>query len=127
MHDADLSQTEINRLLMYLDYFQNQNTFTVQKNGYECENETIMEFRKALTETRFLIVFNWIDWLNEHEIYKDTSRDVVIPIRNADMETLRKLMTSYIRGDRFNEGLFIDVIKKGVVAAILERVKELQG
>ncbi|WP_261378267.1 DUF6508 domain-containing protein [Paenibacillus agilis] len=86
-----------------------------------------MEFRKALTETRFLIVFNWLDWLNEHEIYKDTGKDIITPIRNADMDTLRKLMTSYIRGDRFNEGLFIAVMKNGTVEAILKRVKELQG
>lgn len=34
-------------------------------------------------------------------------------------------MTSYIRGDRFSEGLFIDVILKGHVTNILLRLKKL--
>lgn len=41
---------------------------------------------------------------------------------NANLETLRKLMTSYIRGD----SLFIDVFLKRHVTNILLRFQELQ-
>ncbi|WP_028595285.1 DUF6508 domain-containing protein [Paenibacillus assamensis] len=127
MHDQELSQAETSRLLTYFDYFQHEQTFTVHKNGYEFENDTVMEFREVLTDTGFLMVFDWMEWLNRHEVYRDINIDISDHIKQADMETLRKLMTSYIRGDRFNEGLFITVIKKGIVAAILERVKGLHG
>lgn len=34
-------------------------------------------------------------------------------------------MTCYVRGDRFNEGLFAAVIQNGIVAKILQRLDEL--
>lgn len=43
----------------------------------------------------------------------------------VDLDTLRKLMTSYIRGDRFTDGLFEEVIISGHVTKILTRLREL--
>ncbi|MCM3126918.1 DUF6508 domain-containing protein [Paenibacillus sp. MER 78] len=38
-----------------------------------------------------------------------------------DLEALGKLMTSYIRGDQFNEGLFIHAILKGHITQLASR------
>ena len=61
------------------------------------------ELLQTLFETGFLMVFNWYEWLNRNEVFKDLDKDIHEEIKYADLETLRKLMTSYVRGDRFNE------------------------
>lgn len=35
-------------------------------------------------------------------------------------------MTSYVRGDRFNEGLFLNVVLSGKIGAILRRLEEIK-
>lgn len=127
-YDADLTSADVDRLLQYLEYFQDPGSvFYHEVNGYMCESEKIGSFRKALDDVGFLMVFNWSDWLMENEIYRNLDNNMDSSIMNADLETLRKLMTSYIRGDRFNEGLFISVCMKGHAAQILLRLRELKG
>lgn len=127
-YDADLTSGDVDRLLQYLEYFQDPGSvFYHEVNGYMRESQEIGSFRKALDDVGFLMVFNWSDWLMENEIYKNLDHEVDSSIMNADLTTLRKLMTSYIRGDRFNEGLFIHVCMKGHAAKILLRLRELKG
>jgi hypothetical protein len=126
-YDADLTSADVDRLLQYLQYFQDPGSvFYHEVNGYMCESEEIRNFRKALDDVGFLMVFNWSDWLMENEIYRNLDHEVASSIMNADLETLRKLMTSYIRRDRFYEGLFISVCMKGHAAHILLRLRELK-
>jgi hypothetical protein len=126
-YDADLTSADVDRLLQYLQYFQDPGSvFYHEVNGYMCESEEIGNFRKALDDVGFLMVFNWSDWLMENEIYRNLDHEVASSIMNADLETLRKLMTSYIRRDRFYEGLFISVCMKGHAAHILLRLRELK-
>jgi len=65
--------------------------------------EFTVELTKTLSDTGFLMVFNWHEWLDRNEGFKDLNKDIQEEIKYADLETLRKLMTSYVRGDRFNE------------------------
>ena len=74
-----------------------------------------------------MLVFDWIAWINQHELYKDLENHIDDQLMNSDLETLRKLMTSYIHGDRFNEGLFLKAVMTGKVGIILERLKELKN
>lgn len=121
-----LTKTKINRLLGYIDCFQNADHEHLQfVNGYPSESQEVIAFRKALDECGFLIVFDWKAWISEHEIYKDIEQNIEEQIKKADVDTLRKLMTCYIRGDRFNEGLFAAVVQNGNVAKILHRLSEL--
>ncbi|GKV54483.1 hypothetical protein NCCP2222_04300 [Sporosarcina sp. NCCP-2222] len=89
------------------------------------EREEVYEFQDELSATGFLILFDWKSWLDQNEIYKDIKNDIEEQVMKADVETLRKLMTSYIRGDRFMEGLFDGVILNGHVTKILARLEEL--
>ena len=68
------------------------------------ESQEIGSFRKALDDVGFLMVFNWSDWLMENEIYRNLDHEVDSSIMNADLTTLRKLMTSYIRGIDLTKG-----------------------
>lgn len=127
-YDSDLTSEDVDRLIQYLEYFQDPGSvYYHEVNGYMRESQEIGSFRKALDDVGFLMVFNWRDWLMENEIYRNLDHKVDSGIMNADLTTLRKLMTSYIRGDRFNEGLFIHVCVKGPAAKILLRLRELKG
>ncbi len=117
---------EFRKLVSYLEYFQNaDNIFFTEKNGYWVESPEISKFRNDLNETGFLLVFDWGQWITDHSEFKDINNNLEEPIMKADLVTLRKLMTSYIRGDRFNEGLFMNVIQKGHVRSILLRLQKL--
>lgn len=124
--NGSITKEEIKILIDYLEFFLNTDSifFTVEK-GYWVESSEVSEFRKQLSDTNFLIVFDWVQWISDNKEFKDINNDLYSEIMNADLETLRKLMTSYIRGDRFNEGLFINVILKGHVTNILLRLQEL--
>ncbi|MCJ8010810.1 DUF6508 domain-containing protein [Paenibacillus sp. KQZ6P-2] len=125
---AIITQTEINQLLVYLEFFQGPSgTFYKEVNGWRCEVDTLIAFRKALSDTGFTMVFDWGAWIREHEIYRDIERDIEKEIMNADLETLRKLVTSYVRGDRFNEGLFLAVAMSGKIKQILFRLRQISA
>ncbi|KKO51720.1 DUF6508 domain-containing protein [Paenibacillus sp. DMB20] len=127
-YNSDLTVADVDRLLQYLEYFQDPYTvFYHEVNGYMCESQEIGSFRKAIDDTGFLLVFNWSEWLAENEVYRNLDNNIESNIMNADLETLRKLMTSYLRGDRFSEGLFISVCMKGHAAKILLRLRELKN
>ncbi|MBE9917778.1 hypothetical protein G8C92_27640 [Paenibacillus donghaensis] len=127
-YDEVITQKEADRLLPYLEIFQDPGQILyTQLNGYICEAEPIGAFRKELEETGFLMVFDWKSWIGEHEMYKDVRQNIQPHIMSSDVETLRKLLTSYVRGDRFSEGLFVEVVTNGKVVQILERLKELRS
>lgn len=116
----------LNRLLHFLDFFQGLDAVASEeeiRNRLECDE--VEEFYNALCDTGFLIVFDWKSWLNENEVYKNLDNDIEEYIMKADLITLRKLMTSYIRGDRFTEGLFNRVILNGHITKILTRLRVL--
>lgn len=126
-YNGAITKEEANKLLSHLDYFQDFNSiFYTEKNGYKLESQEVGEFRRELDNIGFLLVFDWTQWITDNEVYKDIDNNIQDEIMNADLETLRKITTSYIRGDRFNEGLFIHVILKGHIKNILLRLKELE-
>lgn len=53
-----------------------------------------------------------MSWLNQNEIYKNRANDIEEPVMKADLDTLRKLMIRYIRGDiqRHNNGHVTKII-----------------
>jgi len=85
------------------------------------------ELLQILFETGFLMVFDWHEWLNRNEVFKDLDHDIQEEINSADLDTLRKLLTSYVRGDRFNEGLLERIVVDGKLRCILERLREIKG
>ncbi|MCM3781515.1 DUF6508 domain-containing protein [Neobacillus mesonae] len=127
-YDANITTDELNKLLQYLEYFQGRDhVFYYEKNGYLAESEEVLQFRKELDQTGFLVVFDWSEWIQANERFRDIKNDIHDEIKRADLNTLRKLMTSYIRGDRFNEGLFIQVILQGHIKNILMRLQEIKN
>ncbi|WP_119796222.1 DUF6508 domain-containing protein [Paenibacillus thiaminolyticus] len=46
-------------------------------------------------------------------------------IERASIEELRKLMTAYVRQERFCEGFLTDVMRRGWVGKVLDRLQAL--
>lgn len=120
----EITVEALNKLLHFIDFFQGLDAVISEeekRNRLDCDE--FDEFYNELCNTGFLIVFYWKSWLNENEVYQNIENDIEEHIMEADLVTLRKLMTSYIRGDRFNEGLFNRVIINGHITKILTRLR----
>lgn len=125
-HLPEINNETLIKLVKFLDFFQRLDAIPSEnekRNMLACEE--IRQFHDELGKTGFLIVFDWKSWLHENEAYKQITNDIEEHVKKADLATLRKLMTSYIRGDRFTEGLFEAVIINGHVTKILKRLREL--
>lgn len=125
-HFSKMKYEDLHKLVNFLDFFQRlDGLISVEEKREMLEWKEIEEFYTELYDTGFVIVFDWKSWLNQNEVYKNIETDLEENLMSADLDTLRKLMTSYIRGDRFTEGLFEGVIINGHVTKILTRLKEL--
>lgn len=125
-HFSKMKYEDLHKLVNFLDFFQRlDGLISVEEKREMLEWKEIEEFYTELYDTGFVLVFDWKSWLNQNEVYKNIETDLEKNLMSADLDTLRKLMTSYIRGDRFTEGLFEGVIINGHVTKILTRLKEL--
>jgi hypothetical protein len=70
-----------------------------EEKRYMLKCEGIRGFHEELYNIGFLLVINWMSWLNQNEVYKNRANDIEEPVMKADLDTLRKLMKRYIRGD----------------------------
>lgn len=79
------------------------------------------EFHGALGRGGWLEPFDWPAWVPEAE------RFVREPwlIAGADVGTLRRLLTTHFRRDRFVEGHRLAMVENGHMAAILRRLRAL--
>ncbi|GIO69004.1 DUF6508 domain-containing protein [Paenibacillus sp. JTLBN-2024] len=126
-YDATITSGELDRLLPFLNVLQDPNQPLSAVSGrYRFETEVVRNFVQELSNTGFMMVFDWSSWVAEHEIYRDIDRDIEDHLMQADLETLRKLVTSYVRGDRFTEGVWIRVLENGKMTQILKRLKMLR-
>lgn len=126
-YDATITSEELDRLLPFLNVLQDPNQpLSAASGGYRFETEVVRNFLQELSGTGFMMVFDWSSWIAGNEIYREIDRDIEDHIRYADLETLRKLVTSYVRGDRYTEGVLIRVIENGKITQILKRLKMLR-
>ena len=66
--------------------------------------------------------FDWGSW------HKEAKRFVEDPkaLSEADELTLRRLLTTHARAERFSEGHFVEMLQSGHITTILRRAKELR-
>ncbi|NHN29627.1 DUF6508 domain-containing protein [Paenibacillus agricola] len=113
-------------LFMYIPYFESTNKkYTVSSGQFSLDpftyDDAASEFVTKLYQSNMIIKFNWGTWQSESkEHFQNTAL-----IYNADLNTVRKLFTTIIRADRFNAGMYASMIDKGVILALLKRLKVL--
>lgn len=79
------------------------------------------QFIEALYENGWVVDFDWPSWQDEAITYVRSPDKVA----SADLETIRKLLTTHVRKDRFCEGHLASMVKNGHVGALLRRLGEL--
>lgn len=126
---ADTLTTEkIDRILEYLPYFEDEKTekFTMSDTsvvGPYVYEEKVIRFMKALYEEDIVIDFDWPGWREEAVNY---FKDIDL-IRDAKLETVRKLFTTIVRVEKMINGLVAEMITKGVITDLLKRLQEVRS
>ena len=123
MYDKEITPQDIEKILkLYASLKELVGADQIDGRLQELTHELL----QTLFETGFLMVFNWHEWLDRNEVFKDLNKDIHEEIESADLETLRRLMICYVRGDRFNEGLLVRIVADGKLQCILERLQEIR-
>ena len=121
-----ITKENINKIIEYISYFENKdNVFYSIDSKYLLYpynySKEIHDFEKVLYDENIVLVFDWGEWQPEAEkIYNNPDL-----LENADLETLRKLLTLHIRKERFYSGHLANMIKSGHILNILRRLKEI--
>jgi len=71
---------------------------------------------------KLLVVFDWPAWKEKATVLMEDPD----ALAKADLLTLRKLITTHLRAERFNEGHLAAQFENGHLLGILERLKEIQ-
>lgn len=125
---STLTLESIDRVLLYLPYFEDENVekFTISDTsviGPYVYDEKVLMFMKALYEEDIVIDFDWAGWRDEAVIY---FKDLDL-IREANLETVRKLLTTIVRVERLMNGLVAEMISTGVIIDLLKRLQEVRS
>lgn len=78
------------------------------------------EFINALGKLTF--AFDWPAWKDEATVLMENPD----ALRKADLLTLRKLITTHLRAERFNEGHLAAQFENSHLLGILEQLKEVR-
>jgi hypothetical protein len=82
---------------------------------------TTAAFLRALAENGIVQPFDWIAWKDEAvRLMEDPAA-----LACADEATLRRLLTTHVRADRFTEGHLATMFERGHFDRILERIEAL--
>ncbi len=118
-----LTAENFDAVLKYMDILESKsiisdNSDEIAKTG-SCE--AIVDFIKALYYNNWLINTRWQDWTGIAESHLGHWE----LLEEADIETIRKILTVHVRIDRLFPGDIADIISKGYMLAIFKRIKAL--
>ena len=89
---------------------------------YCLTSSDVNDFDKALYGQQIVFPFDWPSWQKEAERYHSDPD----ALETADLLTLRKLLTTHVRKDRFVEGHLASMFECGHITAILRRLKAIR-
>jgi hypothetical protein len=78
-------------------------------------------FTRACGENGWLEPFDWTSWQEEALAYYQAPEK----LGDADIATIRKLLTLHVRRDRFSEGHLAAMVESGHLAAIVRRLQAI--
>ncbi|MDO8869643.1 MAG: DUF6508 domain-containing protein [Methanobacteriaceae archaeon] len=121
---STLSLENIDAILEYIPYFE-----SLKKECYKIDpdkslmdpyfySEKTSEFINALYENNFIQALDWSEF---------NTLESVENIEHTDIDTLVKILTAYIRADRFSSGSVANFIKEGHLLRILYRLREIKN
>ncbi len=90
----------------------------IQKNG-TCP--PVNKFVRTLYDNNWLINTHWRGWADETTGYFEKPSLLCV----AETETIRRILTVHVRIDRMMPGEITDIIKKGYMLSIVNRIAEI--
>lgn len=79
-------------------------------------------FVLALYRQHIVLQFDWVSWKDEAKRHMARTDSLA----EADLLTIRKLLTTHVRADRFVEGHLGQVLNSGHIVEILRRLKAIR-
>lgn len=90
---------------------------------YYVYSDYLCDLEKLLYKSKIIYSFNWPDWQDVAiRYYEDPTL-----IETADLDTVRKLLITHVRKDRFCDGHLGAMLHEGHLTAILHRLEGLLG
>jgi O-acetyl-ADP-ribose deacetylase len=122
-----ITEENINKILDFIPYFESKDSVFYTVDTADLLNphiysRNVLDFGKTLYEENIVCVFDWGSWQSEAEKYfKDAGL-----LKDADLDTLRKLLTLHVRKERFCSGHLAHMIESGHILSILKRIKDIK-
>jgi len=128
--DPKITKENIDSILAFLPYFANrdnkfykihQSKEGVFMDPYDYSGETL-RFIEKLYENNFIICASWTDW-------KDMAAKRIENPRLIDsdnLQTLCQILTVIVRNDRFCSGIIANMIDRGIILRILQRINKIK-
>jgi len=88
--------------------------------GYSYHPE-IDIFIDDLNKMGFIQKFDWQNWIEELDRFSENPE----LLKKADAETIIKILTTIVRGERFFAGILYKNIENGFILKILYRLKDI--
>ncbi len=93
------------------------------RSAYYDHSPEVSDFIHACYQHNLMIVgFDWPSWQEEAWRYCREAQ----ALQGADLLTLRRLITTHVRKDRFVGGHMVGMLESGHITAILRRLKEIR-
>ena len=124
----EISIQQIDAILEYLPVFEREDFQPGQwmyREGqfpHFASSTAEMGFIQALYQQSIIFPFDWRSWSDEAKRYQSDPD----ALETSDLLTLRKLLTTHVRADRFVEGHLAGLFQGGYVTAILRRLKRIR-
>lgn len=128
---GEISKSQIDQLLAFLPYFKdggdgfggNAHIDDNSRLFPSVLNEKTDEFVSACYDLGFIENFDWMAWSRDKSDLVNSG----IGIESLDLEDIRKLLTTHIRGDRFHDGHLLETLRSNTITKILESLKTIRN
>jgi hypothetical protein len=117
-----LDTESLANLLSFLPRFE-RGEFATASEHYRSTGRyigVVEELIRAISSSDLLLEFDWTTWKDASRYSRDPSL-----VRTADFETVRRVLTTIVRQDRFVGGLVPRMCSSGIMKALLERLEEI--
>ncbi len=121
---------QIDALLEFLPIFRDPDfepaAFEKTESGVMSSSVWSIELRKfhqAVYDNGFIYPFDWGSWQEKADQLLEESELLM----SADLQTIRMLLTTHVRKERFCEGYLPMMVRCGHIAVLLERLKVIRA
>ena len=125
---GEVTSAEIDAILSFLPIFETEGfrfgdwkTPDGELPWYQTSEEAL-RFIQSLYDNGWVVSFDWPEWTEIAGMYvKDAHK-----LDEADLNTIRRLLTTHVRQEKFCEGHMAQVFECGHLVAILRRLKAMR-